>query len=51
MRIYEHRVNISDALKSVSTTHGVEIDIRTHGGNLILAHDPFVEGELFEDFL
>ena len=51
MRIYEHRVNISDALKSVSTTHGVEIDIRTHGGNLILAHDPFVEGELLIDWL
>jgi hypothetical protein len=51
MRIYEHRVNVSEALKSVNPTHGVEIDIRTYGGNLILAHDPFIEGELLTDWL
>jgi len=51
MRIYEHRINVSEALKLVNPTHGVEIDIRTYGGNLILAHDPFIEGELLTDWL
>lgn len=51
MRIYEHRVNESKALKLVNPMHGVEIDIRTHNGRLILAHDPFVEGELLADWL
>lgn len=51
MKVYEHRINTRLALESVNPTHGVEIDIRTYAGNLILAHDPFVEGELLINWL
>ena len=30
---------------------GVEVDIRSMNGNLILQHDPFVSGELFQNWL
>jgi len=51
MNLYLHRVNSRVALESVSPKYGVEIDIRTYSGNLILAHDPFTEGELLSDWL
>jgi len=51
MKIYKHRVNTRIALVSVEPTLGVEIDIRTKANSLILAHDPFAEGELFEEWL
>lgn len=51
MKIYEHRVNERERLMLINPMHGVEIDIRSHDGNLILAHDPFVEGELFAEWL
>ena len=51
MKVYEHRINTRSALNSVNPTHGVEIDIRTYSGNLILAHDPFIEGELLINWL
>lgn len=51
MKIYEHRINSKFELLRVHPTRGVEIDLRTSSGNLILAHDPFVEGELFSEWL
>jgi hypothetical protein len=51
MKVYEHRINTRLALESVNPMHGVEIDIRTYAGSLILAHDPFVEGELLVNWL
>ena len=51
MKIYCHRVNTISALQKIEPTHGVEIDLRTQGGKLILSHDPFVEGELFSEWL
>jgi hypothetical protein len=51
MIIYEHRINSKQSLLGVSPNRGVEVDIRTDSGKLILAHDPFVEGELFSDWL
>ena len=51
MKVYEHRINTRSALNSVNPMHGVEIDIRTYSGNLILAHDPFIEGELLINWL
>ena len=51
MKIYSHRVNTISALEKVDPSYGVEIDLRTNGGNLILAHDPFIEGELFSEWL
>ena len=51
MKIYSHRVNTISALEKVEPSYGVEIDLRTKGGNLILSHDPFAEGELFSEWL
>ena len=51
MKIYKHRVNSKSALEMVESTFGVEVDLRTKSDALILAHDPFAQGELFEDWL
>jgi len=46
-----HRINTIAELKTVDPAHGVELDLRDHGDRLILAHDPFVNGEDFSDYL
>jgi hypothetical protein len=51
MQIIRHRRNTIAELKETSTNLGVEIDIRSHGDELILHHDPFVHGENFEKWL
>lgn len=51
MRIYKHRVNSKSALETVEPTFGIEIDLRTKSDALILAHDAFAQGEIFEDWL
>lgn len=51
MKIYKHRVNSKSALETVEPTFGVEIDLRTKPDALILAHDAFTQGELFEYWL
>ena len=51
MKIYRHRVNSKSTLVTVEPTFGVEIDLRTKSDALILAHDAFTQGELFEDWL
>jgi hypothetical protein len=49
--IIRHRVNTLQELISVPSKFGAEIDLRLFEGELILAHDPFVSGERFEDWL
>ena len=51
MLIIEHRINWSVKLQNIPENHGVEIDLRSLNGDIILAHDPFVEGERFVDWL
>ena len=51
MKIYSHRVNTKIALQGTDLSLGVEIDLRSRLGSLILSHDPFVNGELFSDWL
>ena len=46
-----HRVNKIENLKRVSYDYGVEIDIRSNNGSLILTHDISNSAVLFEDFL
>ena len=46
-----HRVNTIEKLQSTPKELGVEVDIRSNEGRLILHHDPFTKGELFEDWL
>lgn len=51
MKIYSHRINTKSQLLKVPENCGVEIDIRTDSGQLILSHDPFSYGELLSDWL
>lgn len=51
MLIIEHRINWSIKLQNIPENHGVEIDLRSSNGEIILAHDPFAEGEKFVDWL
>lgn len=51
MLIVKHRVNTSRELSSIPSIFGVEIDLRSSGHDLVLQHDPFVSGELFEMWL
>jgi hypothetical protein len=46
-----HRVNTRDELIKCPHDLGVEVDIRSNGDKLIMHHDPFVEGECFEEWL
>lgn len=51
MEFIAHRINTIEELKEIPTEYGVELDLRDHGDKLILAHDPFVDGEDFEEYL
>ncbi len=48
-----HRINKANELNQINEIFGIELDIRDDHktGKLILAHDPFVEGEIFEEYL
>ena len=46
-----HRINTKDALLKAPKEFGVEVDIRTRGNQLIMHHDPFQDGEDFENWL
>ena len=48
---YCHRINNSDDLQYVPNNCGIELDLRDKNNNIILSHDPFSDGENFEDFL
>ncbi len=50
--IIQHRVNTLSELLSCSVDYGVEIDIRNHGNELIVEHDPFMsDREMLEHWL
>lgn len=51
MQYIAHRINTLAQLADVPTEYGVELDLRDHGDDLILQHDPFVGGERFADYL
>jgi hypothetical protein len=51
MIIVRHRRNSRAELEATPRAHGVEVDLRSAGERLIIHHDPFVDGELFEDWL
>jgi hypothetical protein len=46
-----HRINTVEQLKRLPTQYGVEVDLRDHNGRLIMQHDPFEDGEDFEEYL
>ena len=51
MLLIQHRVNTREDLKRVPPERGVEVDVRYKGTSLILQHDPYADGEPFEDWL
>lgn len=51
MEIISHRRNSIEELKRTSPLHGVEVDIRSDGEDLIISHDPFRSGVGFSSWL
>ena len=51
MKTVIHRCNSIAELKKVDTKYGVELDIRTYNGNLILNHEPYENGENFDKWI
>jgi hypothetical protein len=50
MKIISHRRNTLAELRATPSTYGIEVDIRSQGKELVIHHDPFVAGELFEEW-
>ena len=51
MEFIAHQINTIEELKGVPKVYGVEVDLRDYGDRLILQHDPFKDGEDFEEYL
>ena len=51
MIIIKHRVNKINELKKTSQKYGVEIDLRSNNKNIILSHDPYLNGEKFSEWI
>ena len=51
MNITAHRINKIEQLKALPNEYGAEVDIRSKGGQLIIHHDPFSDGEDFEEWV
>ena len=51
MEIIIHRINTVKKLKLIPFKYGTEIDVRSYNNKLILAHDPFIRGDILEDYL
>lgn len=51
MKLISHRRNKIEELQATPHKYGVEVDIRSYGPNLVIHHDPYIEGESFEKWL
>ncbi|HDR9239089.1 phosphatidylinositol-specific phospholipase C/glycerophosphodiester phosphodiesterase family protein [Burkholderia vietnamiensis] len=51
MKIIAHRRNTIETLRATPEKYGIEVDIRSIADRLVIHHDPFVDGESFEDWL
>ena len=51
MKIILHHCNTIEKLKSTPKQYGVEVDIRSQSKDLIIHHDPFMSGVLFQDWI
>ena len=51
MNIISHQRNSIPQLLDTNPSYGVEVDIRSDGGKLIIHHDPFLKGESFEEWI
>lgn len=46
-----HRINTAKQLSETPRQYGVELDLRDRGERLIVQHDPFADGEDFDEYL
>lgn len=51
MQLISHRCNTVSELLATDSKYGVEVDIRSEGAQLIIHHDPFVAGEIFDTWI
>jgi len=51
MKIICHRRNTSQELNDTPCIYGVEVDIRCKGDRLIMHHEPYIDGESFEEWI
>ena len=52
MKFIAHRINTVQELIALPKEYGVEIDLRDNlKGEVYIAHDPFITGDSFEDYL
>jgi len=51
MKIVAHRINLITQLAKIPYKYGCEIDIRSHGSQLILNHEPYDAGDRLIDYL
>lgn len=51
MQYIAHRVNTISELLNTPTEYGIEIDLRDYKEKIILQHDPFKNGQDFEEYL
>jgi hypothetical protein len=51
MNIISHRRNTLQQLLATPVEHGVEVDIRSVGQQLVMHHDPYVGGESFDAWI
>ena len=51
MNIILHRRNHISELIKADCRFGIEVDIRSNGEDLIIHHDPFSDGELFNEWI
>ena len=51
MKFISHRRNTIEELQATPREYGVEVDIRSDHGQLLIHHDPFVKGDDFEEWL
>lgn len=51
MKYIAHRINSISELKKLDSDWGVEIDLHSYKNKLIINHDPYADGEDFEEYL
>ena len=51
MKLISHRCNTIKQLNATPKKYGIEVDIRSYGEQLVIHHDPFIMGEIFEDWI
>ena len=51
MELILHRVNKINDLKKLDKKFGVEIDLRIYGGKIVLNHEPYQDGDSFDEYL